>query len=211
MAVQITTEMITAAQETQQKTGVPASITLGQIMLESGGKYSGGLSGLAYSYNNLFGVHAREGEEYVTLKENASGKSINYKVYNSISEAVDDHARIITLDRYKKYYANAESVEDYAEALQLGGYATDPNYSNKLMSVINNNNLTQYDLSGGVTLDPSTSEEITIVNSETDFVWYGEILRFTSILLICVIAFVFLLKSLKINVNKKKSEVDVNE
>ena len=58
MGVTLTQEMIKGAQESEQKYGVPASVTLAQIMQESGGTNKGGLSTLAYKYNNLFGVTA---------------------------------------------------------------------------------------------------------------------------------------------------------
>ena len=207
MAVQLTNEMIKSAQNTETKTGVPASITLGQIMLESGGLYSGGLSGLAYKYNNLFGVHARQGEKSVTLKENATGKEINYKVYGSISEAVDDHARILSLDRYASRYENAQSIEDYAKALQEGGYAIDPNYASKLVNTINNNNLTQYDI--GLykykkTEGDSASSSDNLVSNTDDLKWYGDILRFITILGVAIICVVFTLKSLSINTDIKQ-------
>ena len=55
MAIQLTSEMIQAAQQNEKKYGVPASITLGQIILESSGSYEGGMSKLAAKAKNLFG------------------------------------------------------------------------------------------------------------------------------------------------------------
>lgn len=161
MAVTLTSEMITAAQDAQKKYGIPASITLGQIMLESGGKNAGGLSGLAYNYKNLFGQKATKNEAGVTLQtteQTATGSSYitgaKFRVYDSFAESIDEHG--------KKWGAskvgNHDTVEGWARALKDHGYATDTEYVDKLMNVIRKNDLTQYD-ADDVTVEVTAEED----------------------------------------------------
>ena len=55
----ITIEMINGAIGSEKKYGVPASVILAQIILESGGKYPGNLSQMAYEIHNLFGIKGK--------------------------------------------------------------------------------------------------------------------------------------------------------
>lgn len=149
MGVQITQEMISGAQATEKKYGVPASITLGQIMLESGGSYKGGLSGLAYYYNNLFGITATTADKtsgnavYMTNKSGEDGHY--YATYSSVEDSIEAHGQLLTNDRYASQTKSAITIEQYAQGIANGGYATDPNYASKLVSIIQSNNLTKYD------------------------------------------------------------------
>lgn len=153
MAVQLTQEMIQGALESQNKYGVPASITLGQIMLESGGSYNGGLSGLAYRAKNLFGIKAGSswtGETVsMATKEEGSGGTYSttakFRKYNSFIDSILDHGKLLSGDRYQKYVKGVTNYKDYAVGIQKAGYATDSNYANKLIKIIEDNNLQQYD------------------------------------------------------------------
>lgn len=158
MAVKFTSEMINAAIATEKQTGVPASITLGQLVLESGYSSPSNLSTLAKDYNNYFGVKALGSwsgntTPYMTNSKGQDGAV--YRAYSSIEEGFTDHAKILQAERYQQYFREAETIEDYAWGLQKGGYATDTNYATKLISVIKSNNLTQYDGKTGFSVDMS--------------------------------------------------------
>lgn len=139
------------AQKLEQQTGIPASITLGQIILESSGKNPGGLSGLAYYAKNLFGVKGKgDAGTYITsTSEVYNGRTqtiqAGFKKYSSYYESMVDHARVLSLPRYQKYLVNAKTVNDFAHGIKAGGYATDPIYAQKLLNVIGTHNLAQYD------------------------------------------------------------------
>ncbi|QWG70196.1 N-acetylmuramoyl-L-alanine amidase (plasmid) [Bacillus mycoides] len=137
------------AQRIQKQTGIPASIILGQIIFESSGKNPGGLSGLAYNNKNLFGIKGKgtAGTANMWSKEyDAGGNRVSgFRSYNSYTESLNDHARLLQTDRYAKYLKNAKSVEDYANGIIKGGYATDPNYANQLLGIIKSNGLTKFD------------------------------------------------------------------
>ena len=200
MAVQLTQEMIQAAQLNQEKYGIPASITLGQIILESSGSYDGGVSKLAYKAKNLFGMKgAGPAGTYLinTLEESPTGNkyttTAGFRKYNSYAESIADHGRLLTQDRYTAKTQNATTVQEYAQAIQAAGYATDSNYANKLISVINSNNLTQYDSGtiGGV--EPAAGvEEQEQETGKLDLL--GQVLRFVLILGLLILAVVFFMK-----------------
>lgn len=127
------------------------SVKIAQAALETGwGNHIVG--------NNLYGIKATgqpnqywDGS-YVTAgtSEYANGgynpQSSNFRAYKTISDSIRDHSLLInTLDRYKPV-REATTPEDQARALQNAGYATDPSYAAKLISIINSNNLKQYDI-----------------------------------------------------------------
>ncbi|RPK06192.1 glycoside hydrolase family 73 protein [Bacillus subtilis] len=139
------------AQAIQKETGIPASIILGQIMLESGGSNPGGLSGLAYYSKNLFGIKGKgtAGSATMGTTEVYNGKTYHIKdgfaKYNSYQDSIRAHAELLSKPRYASKLKDAKSVEDYAKGIKAGGYATDPGYVNKLLGIISSNNLHQYD------------------------------------------------------------------
>jgi flagellar protein FlgJ len=144
---------IQSAQDLEKQTGIPASITLGQIMLESGGSYSGGLSGLATQGHNLFGIKANKSwlGNKITMFTNEVINGVSkvvpasFRAYNSYYDSMVDHADLLGKPRYAKYFENAKTVDDFITGIVKGGYATDPKYSSKLSSIISKNNLAQYD------------------------------------------------------------------
>ncbi|MCQ6280570.1 glucosaminidase domain-containing protein [Bacillus sp. EB600] len=137
---------IADAQKLQQEKGVPASITLGQIILESSGSYNG-LSGLAFQAKNLFGIKGTGSAGSVNwdTTEFVNGQSIvttaQFASYSTYYDSMVDHANLLLTPRYQKYLKNAASIIDYAHGIHDAGYATDPNYANKLLKIIY-----QYDL-----------------------------------------------------------------
>lgn len=152
MGVTLTNDMINGAIATQEKYGVPASVTLAQIKLESGGSNPGGLSTLAYNDNNLFGIKAGSGWDgktstYKTTEYGSNGyytTSASFRSYNNVGESIDDHGKLLSSPLYANKTNGVTNVEDYVKAI-AGTYATDPNYASKLLNIINSDNLKQYD------------------------------------------------------------------
>ena len=148
----LTREMIIAAVETQQEYGVPAALTLAQIVLESSGNKPGGLSSLAYECNNLFGIKG-EGpagyKEYTTKEQTSSGKTYTiaakFRKYNNVKESVEDHAKLLTTSRYKVYTASAKTSDEWAIAIWKAGYATDTQYPRKLQAIMKKYDLYRFD------------------------------------------------------------------
>ena len=69
-----------------------------------------------------------------------------FRAYNSLAESISDYFDLITkLERYRKAIV-AETPLECITAIKNGGYATSPTYINTIMSIINSNNLTKYDV-----------------------------------------------------------------
>lgn len=142
----IISPFVASAQKLQEEKGVPASITLGQIILESSGSYNG-LSGLAYKAKNLFGIKGTgtNGSVYWPTIEYVNGKKKVQKAkfarYKTFYDSMAAHANLLLTPRYQQYLRNVTSIVDYANGLVKAGYATDPEYATKLLKIIY-----QYDL-----------------------------------------------------------------
>lgn len=134
------------AQKLQQVKGIPASITLGQIILESSGSFNG-LSGLAFEAKNLFGIKGTgtAGSINMPTTEYVNGQPVTtiaqFASYKTYYDSMLAHANLLLTPRYQQYLRNVTNIVDYANGLQEAGYATDPYYSDKLLKIIY-----QYDL-----------------------------------------------------------------
>lgn len=145
-------ELLPKTKELYEESGVLPSITLAQAILES----DWGRSTLASKYNNLFGIKAGPNEPKVHLEtqefENGSWKTIlaDFKVYQSKEESLADHTKLFvngTTWNHQQYQAvlQAKNYHEGAQALQDSGYATDPSYKEKIIQLVEQFNLSQYD------------------------------------------------------------------
>lgn len=136
------------AQNDMKETGILASLTISQAILES----RNGNSGLTVQANNLFGIKGQyKGKSILmpTVEYTSTGKMYRtnamFRKYDSWAESIADHSRLFTsLKRYK----NLRGETDYKKAcvyVQQDGYATDPNYSDLLIKLIEENNLQRFD------------------------------------------------------------------
>lgn len=142
-------EVIKAAQATQRRWGVPASVTLAQWALESA--YG---SRMPPGSNNPFGIKAKAGEPSVMAltTEVIGGRKVRvdaaFRVFESLEEAFILHGKLLGS---AGVYANARkfinSPDRFADAL-TGVYATDPNYGELLKSIMRKNNLYNFDVQG---------------------------------------------------------------
>lgn len=152
----ITEEMIVAAMQNYETYGIPTALTLAQIILESSGNYPGGLSLLAYECHNLFGIKG-EGpagyKEYKTGEQTKDGSTYiitaKFRKYNNVTESIQDHGKLLDSGHYKAYTASATTSAEWAKAIKAAGYATDVNYADKLISIMERYGLNQFD---GLTL-----------------------------------------------------------
>lgn len=139
-------EIIAAAQASQAKWKIPASVSIAQFALESSwGKI------MPPGSNNPFGIKAVAGQPSVSVPthEVVGGKRIAinaaFRKFASIADAFDQHGQLLATSGH---YANARSKlpDPFAFANALTGvYATDPNYGHLLGQIIRGSNLTQYD------------------------------------------------------------------
>lgn len=143
---------IDAAQASHKKwwpRGPFVSITLAQFGLESAwGKDCSGV-------NNVFGIKATQAQIAAgecklvwTKEQDFSGHVYTIRQYfanyPSLEACFDAHAALLTSSHYLAC-ENAQTPEAYAMALHACGYATDVKYASKLIDIINESNLKQYD------------------------------------------------------------------
>ncbi len=132
------------ASNSSQKSGIPAELMLAQAVLETGwGKHQITTENGSNSHN-LFGIKA--GASWtgkvttVTTHEYVGNQRIvmkdQFRVYDSYEAAFDDYAALIGGSERYRGVLEANSPEQAARALQHGGYATDPKYAEKLISLI---------------------------------------------------------------------------
>lgn len=126
-----------------QKYGIPASIILAQGILESGA----GKGDLALEANNHFGIKCHKDWLGESVRHDDDSAQECFRKYTEASESYRDHAlflvgknRYATLFTYEK-----DDYKSWAKGLRAAGYATDPNYPDKLISYIERYNLHQYD------------------------------------------------------------------
>lgn len=144
-------------------TKVPASITIAQGILES----ADGNSGLTVKANNLFGIKGSgtAGFVYMATKEYSGGKWITvdakFRKYNNWGESVADHSTLIQngVSWNRKLYHKVLGADGQTAAREVAaaGYATDPAYADKLIRLMDDWNLYQYDIKEEV--QPMTAAE----------------------------------------------------
>ena len=125
------------------RSGVPASITLAQGMLESGN----GRSELAVKSNNHFGIKCHNGWKGGKVYHDDDAKGECFRKYDDPEDSYRDHSDFLRYrDRYKFLFDY--KVTDYkawAYGLKKAGYATDPAYPTKLIKLIEDYRLYEYD------------------------------------------------------------------
>ena len=126
------------------RSGVPASITLAQGMLESGS----GMSKLATQGNNHFGIKCHKGWEGKSMKVDDDAPNECFRVYSSVADSYKDHSDFIRYrDRYKFLFdLERTDYKGWAYGLKKAGYATDPGYPAKLIKYIEEYKLYKYDV-----------------------------------------------------------------
>ena len=140
------------AKEVDKSFDLLPSITIAQACLES----DYGKSDLSQKYNNLFGVKGNNPNTSAVLKtkEFEKGKWIEIKarfqIYDSYEASIRAHARLFqkgtTWDaKQYRHVLAAKNYEAQAHALVKDGYATDPDYADKLIKLIEEYNLDRFD------------------------------------------------------------------
>ncbi|CAB3764216.1 flagellar rod assembly protein FlgJ [Burkholderia sp. MSh2] len=133
------------AQAASASTGIPARFIVGQAALESGwGKREIRASDGSTSYN-VFGIKASKGwtgrtvSALTTEYVNGAPRRVvaKFRAYDSYEHAMTDYANLLKNNpRYSGVLSASRSVEGFAHGMQKAGYATDPNYAKKLISIM---------------------------------------------------------------------------
>jgi LysM repeat protein len=148
-----------------QRTGVPASIKLAQGMLES----DYGRSRLAVNANNHFGIKCHNGWNGATISHHDDRRNECFRSYKNVNESFYDHSNLLTSSaRYRDLFKlNPEDYKGWARGLRQAGYATDPNYPDKLIRIIEQNELWRYDRGYKGSAITLTSGNTTTVSART--------------------------------------------
>ncbi|MCO6500865.1 MAG: glucosaminidase domain-containing protein [Vicingus serpentipes] len=147
------------------KSGVPASITLAQGILES----ADGNSPLAMYANNHFGIKCHSGWNGETMRIDDDEKNECFRKYDDVYESFRDHSSFLA-DRSRYAFLFDLKITDYkgwAKGLKKAGYATNPQYANLLIKLIEQHNLNQYDNYGKVPPKKLTNKKTSTVLAET--------------------------------------------
>ncbi|WP_185851760.1 glycoside hydrolase family 73 protein [Blattabacterium cuenoti] len=137
------------ALEEMEKFKIPASIKLGQGILES----SSGNSTLAKLTNNHFGIKCgKEWKGDIYYHDDDLPKEC-FRKYKSVRESFNDHSKFLKKSRYSKLFLlKIKDYQSWAIGLEKAGYATSLNYSDQLISKIEKYSLWIF--------DEETSQEI---------------------------------------------------
>ena len=143
----------TIAVNEMYRTGVPASITLAQGIIES----ASGASKLAVEGNNHFGIKCHNSWNGRTMRADDDRPNECFRAYDSAEESFRDHSDFLRYrDRYKFLFDfRTEDYKSWAYGLRQAGYATDPSYAAKLIQCVEDYGLSRFDR---MTLEEAMSE-----------------------------------------------------
>ena len=132
--------------EQQEEFGIPASITLAQGLLES----AAGTSRLAKEGNNHFGIKCHKEWKGESMLRNDDAPNECFRVYGNPEESYRDHSLFLKRERYSPLYQlEITDYQSWARTLKKCGYATDPNYADRLITIIERYSLYTFDTEAG--------------------------------------------------------------
>ncbi|WP_448563687.1 flagellar assembly peptidoglycan hydrolase FlgJ [Thalassotalea ganghwensis] len=129
----------------QEKLNVPFEVVIAQAALETGWGKKIIRTGKGESSNNLFNIKAdkrwngdKTHKETLEFENGAMVKKREpFRVYQSIQDSVNDYIEFLSSgSRYQNALKQAGNVEQFLQGLQSAGYATDPNYANKILGTL---------------------------------------------------------------------------
>ena len=171
--VKVTNEMILAyinnykavVQTNMKKYGIPASIILGQALLESGS----GTGNLCVQANNHFGIKCSKDWSGATVRYDDDAVDECFRKYNNPFDSFQDHSLFLTgKTRYASLFnLNKTDYKAWAKGLKEAGYATDSQYPAKLIALIEKYQLYKYDIEEGNVLAEAVSKK-SAMPSESD-------------------------------------------
>jgi LysM repeat protein len=157
-----------------KRTGVPASITLAQGIIES----DMGRSILATGANNHFGIKCHDWKGQ-TIRYSDDRRNECFRKYGQPEESYKDHSDFLRSEsRYKSLFSlDVTDYKGWARGLKRTGYATNPEYANMLIRKIEEYNLYNYDR--GITISDragnkkdvvAEKQEVTVANTSEKIV-----------------------------------------
>lgn len=137
-----------------RQTGIPASITLAQACLES----DDGNSWLAREANNHFGIKCGNNWTGERIYKDDDMPNDCFRKYKNVAESYDDHSNyLLNTKRYASLFQlDSRDYKGWAQGLKDAGYATNPQYAQLLIKIIEDNQLYKYDESVRLVSTPTT-------------------------------------------------------
>ena len=138
-------KLAASAQAASETTGVPARFIIGQAALESGWGKREILKANGETSHNVFGIKATKdwtGKTVSTVTteyRNGQPQRVveKFRAYDSYNEAMADYAQLLKNNpRYAQVLNGSHDAAGFAVGMQRAGYATDPHYAKKLMSIM---------------------------------------------------------------------------
>ena len=138
----------------QEEYGIPASVTLAQGILES----SGGRSTLAKEGNNHFGIKCHKDWDGKTMLRDDDAPDECFRVYDTPEESFRDHSLFLHQKRYASLFdLDVTDYASWARGLKACGYATDPNYADRLITIIEKYSLYTFDTESGRNMEETVA------------------------------------------------------
>lgn len=143
----------TIAKNEMRRTGIPASIKLAQGILES----NFGNSPLATEANNHFGIKCHTGYQGKGFYMTDDAENECFRIYEKPEDSYYDHSEFVRLrPRYADLFKiDPKDYKSWARGLQEAGYATNPQYANLIIRLIEERKIHQYD-----TADPELAKSL---------------------------------------------------
>lgn len=131
------------AVEQMKKYQIPASITLAQGIFESGA----GKSDLARMSNNHFGIKCGSDWRGRSVRHDDDARKECFRAYDNVADSFEDHSKFLrNRIRYSQLFKlNIRDYKGWAHGLKNAGYATNPQYANRLITLIETYQLYKYD------------------------------------------------------------------
>jgi cell wall-associated NlpC family hydrolase len=161
-------KIVNGAKKGYEKYGILPSVTIAQAINESGW----GGSYLAKTDNNLFGIKYNGNHNpALSISQGtwATDDGGYYTHYQSWDDSIDDHGYFLANNSRYKAAIGLKDPSAQVKAIADAGYATESNYYEITMQILNENNLTQYDTgtyNGG---DSANSQSDTITVESTNY------------------------------------------
>ena len=130
-----------------ERYGIPASITMAQGILES----DSGNSRLSLSSNNHFGIKCKKHWTGDRVYHDDDAKGECFRAYPTVEASYQDHADFLDQSpRYDSLFAyNSDDYRSWARGLKAAGYATAPDYAERLVKIIESMKLYLLDKENG--------------------------------------------------------------
>ena len=147
-----------------KRTGIPASISIAQGIIES----DMGRSRLAREANNHFGIKCHDDWSGPIVRHSDDRRNECFRKYSHPEESYKDHSDFLRKEpRYRSLFSlDAKDYKGWARGLKRAGYATNPDYANMLIKKIQEYNLDRFDSGVASSEAPENRKNNVVSNQE---------------------------------------------